>query len=723
MSGSDDSTSVSASSYQELTHRIERIAHLHCMEGNSEFANTCRRFLSKFETGFCREIDDREVLQSTADVALEKLLGALPFTSVAEVTRHVPVTVLYRRMSILEHLNQQSILCHTLEDLTQQLRAFIEYQQATRDNLIRTGLPECECDLAPWFDDQLSRLFPTRRTTSLVPQSEPFSTWSYEKDGSDDAGAEEAKLALTEEPFEWMRIPESGVFTPSDIQRTSYEEASLLRSMTAADANWLDGHREQFFNARLRVLELLLDCLEKRDAEQLLERAFDLIVDEIGVETTYDFLLKDQLYLDVDATSLEQLHCSKFDHPGGLVNITLVIRHAEAEIRFQRFDGFCREVPQDCRVQVFDSLDVVDSYLRLLDHELASSDGEQLSSELDRFLGKYEDVNRHRAQFCERLGQWLATRLDVNSAGSIESSRHSSSPSSLTEAATSGEVGSVTEPGDEDITRLVIRWLDRLNDQGRHGFFYLVDRLTRLENVASSVDAVSTQSRQQDDTPSMPETTDDNSYSDDSEVGASGGCHPYEFKYEGPMFRVTFRSNPVKIQPTTGLYYLRQLLAMPGTEVDPVALKNSFNLWSRVLESSRSNQALDDLASELSPQSPKAGQIIDSRAVKAYEKEVARHEQLIAEAKANGLTSQIEELQESLRAFRSELSNARNRWGELREAAGERKKAQNSIRKTINTALKNLGKVHPELHAHLLASIDRRSPYCYSPSEEVDWRL
>ncbi|MGH9178332.1 MAG: hypothetical protein ACRD0N_07250, partial [Acidimicrobiales bacterium] len=205
---------------------------------------------------------------------------------------------------------------------------------------------------------------------------------------------------------------------------------------------------------------------------------------------------------------------------------------------------------------------------------------------------------------------------------------------------------------------------------------------------------------------------------DPASVGTAAAAPPSHnvFRLDGEYWTLTYRGTTVRVADTKGLRDIATLLLRPGHELhvadliavtDPPATATDARTRTRtaVLRAGATEVALDD------------------RARAAYRARLIVLRDDLEEAEANSDLARAEAARAEMDIIASELAAASGLGGRARTIGDPGERARKAVTQRIRNSLKRLSDVHPELAAHLDASI-RTGRFCsYRPEHPIDWSL
>jgi GAF domain-containing protein len=186
------------------------------------------------------------------------------------------------------------------------------------------------------------------------------------------------------------------------------------------------------------------------------------------------------------------------------------------------------------------------------------------------------------------------------------------------------------------------------------------------------------------------------------------------FHREGDFWTIASHGKQIRLRDMRGLHHLATLLREPGREF---AASDLVNLASGTpLGPSHEDPALR-VVNGLGD----TGEWLDARARAAYRERLREIETERAEAERHGDLGRLERTSEEREALLAELVAA----ARGRRAASHAERARVSVTKAIRSALDRISEGHPELGAHLSATVRRGHLCTYVPDPWVpsDWEI
>lgn len=184
------------------------------------------------------------------------------------------------------------------------------------------------------------------------------------------------------------------------------------------------------------------------------------------------------------------------------------------------------------------------------------------------------------------------------------------------------------------------------------------------------------------------------------------------FRRDGELWTIASGGREIRLRDMRGLHYLVVLLREPGREFPAIDLVSV----ARGLPAGRSRE---DPALHVVRGLGDAGQGIDARARAAYRARLREVEADCAEAERHGDLARLARASDEREALLAELVAAANG----QRAASHDERARLSVTKAIGSALAKITERHPDLGAHLSATIRRgyRCAYVPDPRIPVEW--
>ncbi|MCZ7459101.1 AAA family ATPase [Streptomyces sp. WMMC940] len=188
--------------------------------------------------------------------------------------------------------------------------------------------------------------------------------------------------------------------------------------------------------------------------------------------------------------------------------------------------------------------------------------------------------------------------------------------------------------------------------------------------------------------------------------GAPGQCAQGVFRREGPVWLLVWEGRTVHVPDAKGLRDLAALLAVPGTDVPAV----------RLLAAGSGETAFAARSFGGDP-------VLDEEARTQYRRRLEQLDDAIDRATASGDDERAAAYDRERAALLDELRSAAGLGGRSRRLGDEAERARKAVTARIRDTLRKLGATHPELAAHLCASVSTGSACAYRPGQQVRWRL
>ncbi|MFI7703077.1 ATP-binding protein [Nonomuraea sp. NPDC049480] len=178
------------------------------------------------------------------------------------------------------------------------------------------------------------------------------------------------------------------------------------------------------------------------------------------------------------------------------------------------------------------------------------------------------------------------------------------------------------------------------------------------------------------------------------------------FRREGPVWSLVFAGRSAHLPDAKGLRDLHTLLSLPGQDVPAVRL-------------------LDPEGGELVVAARRMGgdEVLDDEAKTRYRGRLTQLDEEIDRAVELGDDRRAAEFDHERAALLEELRAAAGLGGRTRRLGDEAERARKTVTARIRDVLRKLDHTHPELAAHLRASVSTGSTCRYQPENEITWRL
>ncbi|MEV0620486.1 AAA family ATPase [Nonomuraea sp. NPDC050404] len=186
----------------------------------------------------------------------------------------------------------------------------------------------------------------------------------------------------------------------------------------------------------------------------------------------------------------------------------------------------------------------------------------------------------------------------------------------------------------------------------------------------------------------------------------AGSAGSGQFRREGAVWSLVFAGRAAHLPDAKGLRDLHTLLGHPGEDLPAVVL-------------------LDPEGGEVVVAASRMGgdEVLDEEAKARYRRRLARLDEEIDLATGLGDDRRAAEFDEERAALLAELRAAAGLGGRTRRLGDEAERARKTVTARIRDTLRKLDHAHPELAAHLRASISTGATCRYRPQEKMTWRL
>ncbi|GHF69053.1 tetratricopeptide (TPR) repeat protein [Amycolatopsis bartoniae] len=179
-----------------------------------------------------------------------------------------------------------------------------------------------------------------------------------------------------------------------------------------------------------------------------------------------------------------------------------------------------------------------------------------------------------------------------------------------------------------------------------------------------------------------------------------------EFRFTGAVWSLGMAGRTVHLPDAKGLRDLHFLLGRPGVEVPAV-------------------QLLDPAGGELVVAARRFGgdEVLDEEARARYRDRLTVLDEQIDRALERGDDDKAAAFDAERQALLDELRVAAGLAGRPRRLGDETERARKAVTARIRDVLRKLDGHHPELAAHLRATVSTGTSCCYRPGRETAWRL
>lgn len=261
--------------------------------------------------------------------------------------------LLDRRTRVAQCLGSGYAPLLSLDELGRVLSQFIEHQSENREVLVSTGIPKTHFQLIPWLDIHLNKLYFTkipvrlsRPSPRMGVRSPSWQAKSYSRlfdarriafrttvspPEMHDGVAFLSRLQSERTPpalYTWARLID-GRWTACN-----YNEVEHLNGLSSEDIKKLDQLRPVLFDTKMRILCKLVEGIQARAHEKLLEHCFQEITKRLLVEDVDFLLTMDQFYSGYNVR-INPSGSSVSSNPmlaGGLTSLLEVIGHVKKEL-------------------------------------------------------------------------------------------------------------------------------------------------------------------------------------------------------------------------------------------------------------------------------------------------------------------------------------------------------------------------------------------------------
>ncbi|MBC6457389.1 ATP-binding protein [Actinomadura sp. HBU206391] len=187
---------------------------------------------------------------------------------------------------------------------------------------------------------------------------------------------------------------------------------------------------------------------------------------------------------------------------------------------------------------------------------------------------------------------------------------------------------------------------------------------------------------------------------------AADGRQAGEFRFDGQVWSLRYGGRGVHMPDAKGLHDLHLLLGRPGTDIPAVQLLNPEG--GAIVVAAR-RMGGDD--------------VLDDEAKAQYRRRLTRLDEEIDRATELGDDRRAAEYDREREALLDELRAAAGLAGRTRRLGDEAERARKTVTARIRDTLRKLDERHPELAAHLRATVSTGATCAYRPDGETTWRL
>ncbi len=178
------------------------------------------------------------------------------------------------------------------------------------------------------------------------------------------------------------------------------------------------------------------------------------------------------------------------------------------------------------------------------------------------------------------------------------------------------------------------------------------------------------------------------------QVPGPGGVRtegPPRFVREGEVWRLEYAGRTARLADAKGIADLATLVAAPGREVSALDLAGA-----RVVGGTRD-------------------ELVDATARRRYEQRIRELQAEVEDAEDAHDTGRSERARVELDALVDHLTAALGLGGRARRTTGEAERARSAVTQRVRAAIRRIGEQHPELGAHLRASVTTGTFCSYRP--------
>lgn len=179
-----------------------------------------------------------------------------------------------------------------------------------------------------------------------------------------------------------------------------------------------------------------------------------------------------------------------------------------------------------------------------------------------------------------------------------------------------------------------------------------------------------------------------------------------EFRRDGVVWSLTFAGRTAYMPDAKGLRDLHTLLTRPGDDVPAVVLL-----------------APEGGETVIAARGMGGDEVLDDEARTRYRRRLAQLDEEIDRATELGDDRRAADYDRERAALLSELRTAAGLGGRTRRLGDEAERARKTVTARIRDTLRKLSHTHPDLAAHLRATISTGSTCRYQPQKQTTWRL
>jgi hypothetical protein len=175
-----------------------------------------------------------------------------------------------------------------------------------------------------------------------------------------------------------------------------------------------------------------------------------------------------------------------------------------------------------------------------------------------------------------------------------------------------------------------------------------------------------------------------------------------EFRRVGEVWELTMAGRTAHLPDAKGLRDLHTLISLPGKDIPVVELLNPEGGELVVAARRMGGDA-----------------VLDDAAKASYRRRLAELDEEIDRAVDD---HRVERLDKEREALLDELRSAAGLAGRSRKLGDESERARKTVTARIRDTLRKLDAAHPELAAHLRASVSTGLTCRYQPEHKITWR-
>jgi tetratricopeptide (TPR) repeat protein len=192
------------------------------------------------------------------------------------------------------------------------------------------------------------------------------------------------------------------------------------------------------------------------------------------------------------------------------------------------------------------------------------------------------------------------------------------------------------------------------------------------------------------------------------------------FRLDGAIWTVAYAGRTVHLKDAKGMRYLAQLLRHPGVE------RHALEFHATVAGNSPAGGARPSVA-QLAEAGlavrhlGDAGEVLDERAKREYQRRMTELREELADAEACRDLGRAERTRAEIETIEQGLAQAFGLGGRSTRAASAAERARISATKAIRQTIDRIAEEHPALAEHLGAAVRTGRFFCYAPDPPVAW--